>query len=128
MEKLKEMRDFYAKFFNQFGDEWLVRNGNEYDVANVNFYFPDYKTMTITYKEFEVSLEERGENDYVISFAGDIDKAEALYKWVWEKEALIVTVLQEQMSKQLIFGAQLIQEDWREEAIADAKEIANEEI
>lgn len=128
MEKVKEMMNFYAKFFNQFGDEWLVRNGNEYDVANVNFYFPDYKTMTITYKEFEVSLEERGENDYVISFAGDIDKAEALYKWVWEKEALIVTVLQEQMSKQLIFGAQLIQEDWREEAIADAKEIANEEI
>lgn len=109
MEKVKEMMNFYAKFFNQFGDEWLVRNGNEYDVANVNFYFPDYKTMTITYKEFEVSLEERGENDYVISFAGDIDKAEALYKWVWEKEALIVTVLQEQMSKQLIFGAQRIQ-------------------
>lgn len=83
MEKLKEMRDFYVKFYKNFeGDEWLMRYGKEYDVMDFNFYFQDHAKMKITYhNRFSVSIEEKGE-DFTISFSGDVSLAERVFDWI----------------------------------------------
>lgn len=111
MEQIK----FYIGFFTKhFGDEWLVRNGNEYAFKNVTFYFPDYLTMEIYANNCQITVTSDS-----VKFSGEMCMIERLYSYIMKYEDKIVETLHDEMSEQGVFGAQLLHED----ALADAHDV-----
>ena len=120
-----DTKEYYLNFFKKI-EKSIVRNGNEYEIDGFKFYFPNLYSMQITNGSFYVIVE-RIEQKYSVEEKVQYGGADML-DYIKTNEDKILTNLLEQMSNEAVSGAQLIQEDWREEAIADAKEIANEEI
>lgn len=106
MEQYEFFKGLYNKHFNT--NEWLVRNGNEYAVKNVVFYFPNYSELKIQVEDFDVEVTI---TETSVTFSGESSKLNKLYDWCVKNEEKIVENVQAQMTEQLFFGAQLLQEE-----------------
>lgn len=125
-----DTKEYYLNLFKRIAttSDCIVRNGNEYEVDGFKFYFKDLNSMqiTITNGSFYVIVE-RIEKRYCIDENVQYGGTDML-DYIKTNEEKIFTNLLEQMNDDAEGGGQLIREDWREEAIADAKVIENEEI
>lgn len=125
-----DTKEYYLNLFKRIAttSDCIVRNGNEYVIDGFKFYFPDLNSMQITMTNGSFyAVVERVVKEYCVDENVQYGGTDML-DYIKTHEEQIFTNLLEQMSDEAVFGAQLIQEDRREEAIADAKEIANEEI